>query len=82
MRAVAYRNVYDFVGQRWLTQGDRRRATAAFAQAIRVSGRPAGTAIRIVWHAIGAQVLSRSMWGRRLQVGLATIRAAVFPTRG
>ena len=75
MRPMAYERLYMGVGLCWLQTRQMRKALRSFGKAIRLSGNPVVSPVRIIWHTLVWEVLSKYSWGRRLvewQAGLFT----------
>jgi glycosyltransferase involved in cell wall biosynthesis len=70
IREQAFRNAHMDAALRWLSVKESRKARAHFLQAIRLSGNPLGTSLRIAYLILVYRYLSKHTWGIRLVEGL------------
>ncbi|MBI2953254.1 MAG: glycosyltransferase [Chloroflexi bacterium] len=66
MKQVAYRNVYVDVGLRWMSARKWRESLNYFGKAVRFSGKPSVTVVRILYLIAFRDLLSKQVWGTQL----------------
>jgi glycosyltransferase involved in cell wall biosynthesis len=74
VKPLAYRNAHMDIALRWMGVKNNQQARHHFAQAMRVSGRPISTLLRIAWLILFYRYLSKRRWGVRMVEGLVRFR--------